>query len=177
MLVQGFGSRVARSVENFEHVMHLEEMARQRMSKRTVLGEGGLDAGKTQGNYLRDLIISEATDWQVLTLYLAVHMQQLRAAIGSGACDAGQVCAFILVLVLRFAESSRDAVVTGGMTRCFGGRASCPCCSGHGDMLRALKNAVLSNNYTMHRDGVVAFATRAFGEQPRQRNVYCIYRI
>lgn len=89
--VQGFGARVARSVENFEHVMRLEEMARQRMSRR-IGQEGGLDTGKKQGHYLRDLIISEATDWQVLTLHLAVHMQQLRSAIGSGASQAGQVC-------------------------------------------------------------------------------------
>ena len=93
--LQGFGSRVARSVENFEHVTRLEEMAKKRMSKRVgVTSEpmGGLETGNMQGHYLRDLIISEATDWQVLTLHLAVHMQQLRAAIGSGASNAGQVC-------------------------------------------------------------------------------------
>lgn len=96
---QGFGARVARSVENFEHVMRLEEMARQRMSRRAVAvredhasGAGGADTdtGK-QEHHLRDLIISEASDWQVLTLYLAVHMQELRYAIGGGASNAGQL--------------------------------------------------------------------------------------
>lgn len=89
---QGFGVRVARSVENFEHVTRLEEMALQRMSRRIMEGETGLDTGRKQGHHLRDLIISEAADWQVLTLHLAVHMQQLRSAIGSGASTAGQVC-------------------------------------------------------------------------------------
>lgn len=75
--------------------MGLEEMAQQRMSRR-VLDNEGLDTGSKQGHYLRDLIISEATDWQVLTLHLAVHMQQLRSAISSGACNAGQVCTPLL---------------------------------------------------------------------------------
>eukprot|EP00903_Cladosiphon_okamuranus_P020680 g18989.t1 len=95
---QGFGARVARSVENFEHVMRLEEMARQRMSRRAVQDESGVntsaitdkDTGK-QGHHLRDLIISEASDWQVLTLYLAVHMQELRYALGAGASNAEQL--------------------------------------------------------------------------------------
>lgn len=85
-------------MENFEHVMRLEEMARHRMSRRAggagdVAGEeqAGLDTGRKQGHYLRDLIISEATDWQVLTLHLAVHMQQLQSAISAGSADAGQV--------------------------------------------------------------------------------------
>lgn len=89
---QGFGARVARSVQNFEHVMRLEEMARQRMSRRAAQGGSGADTdtGK-QGHHLRDLIISEASDWQVLTLYLAVHMQELRSAIGVGASNTAQL--------------------------------------------------------------------------------------
>lgn len=78
--------------------MRLEEMARQRMSLRAVQDESGAngiiitdtDTGK-QGHHLRDLIISEASDWQVLTLYLAVHMQELRSAIGAGASNAEQL--------------------------------------------------------------------------------------
>lgn len=85
-------------MENFEHVMRLEEMARQRMSRRTAQEDSAsdtdtdadTDTGK-QGHHLRDLIISEATDWQVLTLYLAVHMQELGAAIGAGADNAAQL--------------------------------------------------------------------------------------
>lgn len=86
---------MAKSVENFEHVLRLEEMARQRMSRRAVQdessgsGNADSDTGK-QGHHLRDLIISEASDWQVLTLYLAVHMQRLRSAIGAGASNAEQ---------------------------------------------------------------------------------------
>lgn len=88
---------MARSVENLEHVIRLEEMARRRMKKRvgTVENEPGgrsIDMGSMQGHYLRDLIISEAADWQVLTLHLAVHMQQLQSAIISGASNASQVC-------------------------------------------------------------------------------------
>lgn len=87
---------MARSVENFEHVVRLEEMARNRMSRRAAAGEeqqqqqAELDDGK-QGHHLRDLIISEASDWQVLTLYLAVHMQKLQSAISSGSSNAGQL--------------------------------------------------------------------------------------
>lgn len=55
-------------------------------------GGRSIDMGSMQGHYLRDLIISEAADWQVLTLHLAVHMQQLQSAIISGASNAGQVC-------------------------------------------------------------------------------------
>lgn len=76
--------------------MGLEEMAQQRMSRRALDNEG-LDTGRVQGHYLRDLIISEATDWQVLTLHLAVHMQQLRWAISSGAFNARQVCALLFL--------------------------------------------------------------------------------
>lgn len=85
---------MARSVENFEHVMRLEEMARHRMSRRSVdVEEEGVRAtGRKQGLYLRDLIISEASDWQVLTLHLAVHMQRLRSAISAGSDKAEQVC-------------------------------------------------------------------------------------
>lgn len=82
-------------MENFEHVMRLEEVARHRMSRRTSTSTSNIDAeaqdGRKQGHYLRDLIISEATDWQVLTLHLAVHMQQLQAAISTASADAGQV--------------------------------------------------------------------------------------
>lgn len=85
-------------MENFEHVMRLEEMARHRMSRRTINSMNAADAaaqdGSKQGHYLRDLIISEATDWQVLTLHLAVHMQQLQSAISMGSADAGQVRVF-----------------------------------------------------------------------------------
>eukprot|EP00752_Nemacystus_decipiens_P005990 g5409.t1 len=94
---QGFGARVARSVENFEHVVRLEEMARQRMSRRAVQdvssgasADADSESGK-QGHHLRDLIISEASDWQVLTLYLAVHMQKLHSALGAGASNAEQL--------------------------------------------------------------------------------------
>lgn len=92
--MQGFGARVARSVENFEHVVRLEEMARQRMSRRSGADsdtDADTDTSSKQGHHLRDLIISEASDWQVLTLYLAVHMQNLRSAIGAGASDAEQL--------------------------------------------------------------------------------------
>lgn len=83
-------------MENLEHVMRLEEMARHRMSRRTINSNSGDEAqdGRKQGNYLRDLIISEATDWQVLTLHLAVHMQQLQSAISTDSADAGQVRVF-----------------------------------------------------------------------------------
>lgn len=73
--------------------MRLEEMARQRMSRRAAQDEPAAaeaDTGK-QGRHLRDLIISEASDWQVLTLYLAVHMQELRSAIATGASNAEQL--------------------------------------------------------------------------------------
>lgn len=73
--------------------MRLEEMARQRMSRRAAQDEPAAaeaDTGK-QGHHLRDLIISEASDWQVLTLYLAVHMQELRSAIATGASNAEQL--------------------------------------------------------------------------------------
>lgn len=46
---QGFGARVARSVENFEHVMRLEEMAHRRMSRRAVGEVGNADTGSDTG--------------------------------------------------------------------------------------------------------------------------------
>ena len=118
--MQGFGARVARSVENFEHVMRLEEMARQRMSRRAVqsddlsAGGGGPDDGK-QGHHLRDLIISEAADWQVLTLYLAVHMQELRSATGSGADNATQLARDALEIHAPLAHRLGVHHLSGGL--------------------------------------------------------------
>lgn len=99
-------------MENFEHVMRLEEMARHRMSRRTINSINAADAaaqdGSKQGHYLRDLIISEATDWQVLTLHLAVHMQQLQSAISMDSANAGQV------RVLRVEEGGQVALAWVG---------------------------------------------------------------
>lgn len=36
-----------------------------------------------QGEKLRNLIVSEAADWQVLTLWLAVHLQTLQHSLQS----------------------------------------------------------------------------------------------
>ena len=81
--------------------MRLEEMARHRMSRRTINSTmnsnsdvndaDAVQDGLKQGHFPQDLIISEAADWQVLTLHLAVHMQQLQAAISTGSANAGQV--------------------------------------------------------------------------------------
>jgi len=118
---QGFGARVARSVENFEHVMRLEEMARQRMSRRAMqeedisaAGGGGTDDSK-QGHHLRDLIISEAADWQVLTLYLAVHMQKLRSAISNGADNASQLARDALEIHAPLAHRLGVHHLSGGL--------------------------------------------------------------
>ncbi|CAN0273360.1 unnamed protein product, partial [Hapterophycus canaliculatus] len=99
---QGFGARVARSVENLEHVMRLEDMAQKA-------------SGDKQGHYLRDLIISEATDWQVLTLYLSVHMQKLRSAIGSGAGNAGQLARDALEIHAPLAHRLGVHHLSGGL--------------------------------------------------------------
>lgn len=110
---------MARSVENLEHVMRLEDMARQRMSRRATPSREESDhhasADDKQGNYLRDLIISEATDWQVLTLYLSVHMQKLRSAIGSGAGNAGQLARDALEIHAPLAHRLGVHHLSGGL--------------------------------------------------------------
>lgn len=68
-----------------------------------------------QGHYLRDLIISEATDWQVLTLHLAVHMQQLRSAIASGASDAAQLARDALEIHAPLAHRLGVHHLSGGL--------------------------------------------------------------
>ncbi|CAM9308071.1 unnamed protein product [Scytosiphon promiscuus] len=114
---EGFGARVARSVENLEHVMRLEDMARQRMSRRATPAREEEDeaGGDKQGHYLRDLIISEATDWQVLTLYLSVHMQKLRSAISSGAGNAGQLARDALEIHAPLAHRLGVHHLSGGL--------------------------------------------------------------
>lgn len=103
--------------------MRLEEMARQRMSRRAVQEEdhpaagavgGGPDDGK-QGHHLRDLIISEAADWQVLTLYLAVHMQRLRSAISDGADNASQLARDALEIHAPLAHRLGVHHLSGGL--------------------------------------------------------------
>lgn len=111
---QGFGARVARSVESFEHVVRLEDMARNRMSRRAAEEQAELHNGK-QGHHLRDLIISEASDWQVLTLYLAVHMQKLQSAIGAGASNAGQLARDALEIHAPLAHRLGVHHLSGGL--------------------------------------------------------------
>lgn len=111
---QGFGARVARSVESFEHVVRLEEMARNRMSRRAAEGRVELDDGR-QGHHLRDLIISEASDWQVLTLYLAVHMEKLQSAIGAGASNASQLAQDALEIHAPLAHRLGVHHLSGGL--------------------------------------------------------------
>lgn len=44
--------------------------------------------GGTQGEKLRNLIVSEAADWQVLMLWLAVHLEALQRSLqGDGSKD------------------------------------------------------------------------------------------
>ncbi|CAB1104246.1 unnamed protein product [Ectocarpus sp. CCAP 1310/34] len=115
---EGFGARVARSVENFDHVMRLEEMARRRMSRRAaedVDDEADLDTGKKQRHYLRELIISEASDWQVLTLYLAVHMQKLRSAIAGRANNATRLARDALEIHAPLAHRLGVHHLSGGL--------------------------------------------------------------
>lgn len=115
---QGFGARVARSVENFDHVMRLEEMARRRMSRRAaedVGDEADLDTGKKQRHYLRELIISEASDWQVLTLYLSVHMQKLRSAIDGRANNAARLARDALEIHAPLAHRLGVHHLSGGL--------------------------------------------------------------
>lgn len=64
---------------------------------------------------MRDLIISEATDWQVLTLHLAVHMQQLRSAIASGASDAAQLARDALEIHAPLAHRLGVHHLSGGL--------------------------------------------------------------
>ncbi|CAM9486610.1 unnamed protein product [Choristocarpus tenellus] len=82
---EAFGMRVAKLVENFEHVVRLEERAKNTLSLRTAKEAGGAVAdSKEQVDKVIKLILSEAGDWQVLTLHLATHMQALKAAISRG---------------------------------------------------------------------------------------------
>ncbi|CAM9500512.1 unnamed protein product [Sphacelaria rigidula] len=112
---EGFGARVARSVKNLEHVMSLEELAQHRMRRRAVDEKAGADMGRRQGHHLRDFIISEVADWQVLTLYLAVHMQELRSAITSGASDAAQLARDALEIHAPLAHHLGVHHLSGGL--------------------------------------------------------------
>lgn len=95
--------------------MSLEELAQHRMRRRAVDEKAGADMGRRQGHHLRDFIISEVADWQVLTLYLAVHMQELRSAITSGASDAAQLARDALEIHAPLAHHLGVHHLSGGL--------------------------------------------------------------
>ncbi|CAM9125541.1 unnamed protein product [Choristocarpus tenellus] len=113
----GFGPHVANLVESFERVTRLEEMAQTRLgghakgghakgtkdihlqqlnaidpSGDSVKGRWERDGTtEEQVEKLRDLILSEVSDWQVLTLCLAAHLQELQSALQSGGRGSAQL--------------------------------------------------------------------------------------
>ncbi|KAG5187958.1 hypothetical protein JKP88DRAFT_197917, partial [Tribonema minus] len=82
-LQRRFGRRVVRLVESYEHVARLETLAQSYL--RASSAAQGPEEAAEQLDRLRNLILSEVSDWRVVILRVASHLQLMRAAASAPA--------------------------------------------------------------------------------------------